>query len=56
MAHYYYRRIAMKAVLTKIITALFVVAALAGCATVGEQESAIDWLDRSVDVSSGEGQ
>lgn len=44
----------MKALLTKIVAALIVVTALAGCATVGDQESAIDWMDRSVDTSSGE--
>jgi hypothetical protein len=35
----------MKSLLTKIVVALLVVGALAGCATVGEQEDAITWLD-----------
>ena len=44
----------MKALLIKIIAALFVVGALAGCATTGSQETMMDYLDRTYDTSSGD--
>lgn len=44
----------MKSLLTKIVAALIVVAALGGCATIGDQETVMDYLDRTYDTSSGD--
>lgn len=44
----------MKSLLTKIIAALIVVAALGGCATVGDQEGALEYFDRTEVLSTGD--
>lgn len=44
----------MKSLFSKLIAALIVVAALAGCATIGDQETVMDYLDRTYDTSSGD--
>ena len=44
----------MKSLLTKIVVALLVVGALAGCATTGGEPDAIGWLDQVNEVSSTE--
>ena len=44
----------MNALLGKIVAALIIVAALAGCASTGSQETMMDYLDRTYDTSSGD--
>ena len=44
----------MKSLFNKLIAALIVIAALAGCATIGEPETVMDYLDRTYDTSSGD--
>jgi hypothetical protein len=44
----------MKSLLTKIVVALLVVGALAGCATTGGQEDATAWLDNVHESASTE--
>jgi hypothetical protein len=44
----------MKSLLTKIVVALLVVGALAGCATTGGQEDAVIWLDNVAESANTE--
>ena len=44
----------MKSLFSKLAAALIVVAALAGCATIGAPETVMDYLDRTYDTSSGD--
>lgn len=45
----------MKSLTSKIVIAVILAAALAGCATTGgDQETAMQWLDRMNDLPGGD--